>query len=68
MPRSLHMCNGTGMRITVEASDPKKGMTTKEIIDSLSDVDPDFVPKVNVRFGGQVSAIKVEKRSRWGSE
>lgn len=64
LPRSLQVCNGGTMRITVEASDPKKGMTAREIITCLSNVDPDFVPKVNVRFGGQVSAIKIDTKRK----
>jgi hypothetical protein len=47
-------------KVTVTADDPKRGMTSLELLTILAQTPEDLVPKVEIGLNGRVKKITVE--------
>lgn len=50
--------------VTMEANDPKVGMTALELITIMAQAVPDMVPKVDVGLNGRIKRVKLEVEFR----
>lgn len=53
-------------KVTVQANDPKQGMTALELLTILAQAPPDMVPTVQISLKGKIKAISLEVDFRAG--